>query len=165
MADVFEDYPMPKIVEARRRLFELIPLTPHLDWLILTKRPENIEKMAPKELPSNVWLGVSVENQKTYDERVPILLSIPAKVHFISAEPLLEPIMLYHGIKDGLNWLICGGESGRDFRDMSPEWAISLRDQCKGRRVGYFFKQFSGSHPQGNVFLEGKLHQEGPICE
>lgn len=104
LADVF-DAEVPN--EWRERLFSLVERTPSLDWLILTKRPENIESfLAGYVLPDNVWLGVSVENQKAADERIPILLQIPAAVRFLSVEPLLGPV----AIRDHL---MAGADPGR----------------------------------------------------
>lgn len=98
MADVFEEH--PAVEHARMQLFNLIDATPHLDWLLLTKRPENIARMmAPwlegTNFPENIWLGTSVEDQRRADERIPHLLKIPAKVRFLSCEPLLGPIELW----------------------------------------------------------------------
>lgn len=112
LADVFED--RPELVSPRQRLFRLIGDTPYLDWLLLTKRPENVLRMTHDEWcppvpghvsqnagdghswkwPSNVWLGVSVEDQQRADERIPILLQTPAAVRFLSCEPLLGPLDL-----------------------------------------------------------------------
>lgn len=106
MADVFEDHPIPEIHAqqdaARARLWELIDATPWLRWQLLTKRPENVIDMVPWTFawgwgwnwPTNVWLGTSVENQRWADERVPTLLRIPAAVHFLSCEPLLDRVRL-----------------------------------------------------------------------
>ncbi len=102
LADVFED--RPELIEPRRRLFDLINETPDLDWLLLTKRPESIGSMFDdirrhfgwdEDLSvMNVWLGTSVENQEQADKRIPELLKIPAKVRFLSCEPLLGPVDL-----------------------------------------------------------------------
>src|SRR5690242_7980724 len=94
MADVFEDH--SDLEEPRKRLWDLIEATPWLCWQLLTKRPENVAGMAPwgDEWPSWVWLGVSAENQRWADTRIPVLLEIPARTKFISAEPLLGPIDL-----------------------------------------------------------------------
>jgi protein gp37 len=96
MADVFEDH--EGLDRERSKLWTLIDKTPHLDWMLLTKRPKNIMRMYPtrwllegKSRP-NVWLGVTAENQRRAEERIPELLEIPAAVHWISAEPLLGPI-------------------------------------------------------------------------
>lgn len=116
----------------------------------------------------NVWLGVSVEDQKTADERIPLLLQTPAAVRWTSAEPLLGPvdltnigaaeneleisdnaltgqIGLRYGSKPGsrLDWVVVGGESGGSkARPMHPDWAYSLQDQCKEAEVPFFFKQW-----------------------
>jgi protein gp37 len=116
----------------------------------------------PWPLP-NVWLGVSVENQKAADERIPLLLQTPAAVRFISAEPLLSELdirvwlkalpkkagaaRLVSGVAFDiadriLDWVICGGESGPGARPMYASWAQSLRDQCVAAGVPYFFKQW-----------------------
>lgn len=103
----------------------------------------------------NVWIGVSVEDQKAADERIPILLQIPAAIRFLSCEPLLGPVDLtgYCGFDAGdkrghlsnierIDWVIVGGESGHKARPMAPEWAVSLHKQCKAAGVPFFFKQW-----------------------
>ena len=95
MADVFDDH--PDTAPLRARLFALIRSTPHLDWQLLTKRPENILHMLPDDWDDgypNVWLGTSVENDVAGEKRVPLLLQVPAKVRFLSCEPLLEDVSL-----------------------------------------------------------------------
>jgi len=144
MADVFEN--RTDLVAPRARLFGLIEATPSLDWLLLTKRPENIERLSPKLGQPNVWLGTSAENQKYWDERMPILMAIPAIVHFVSAEPLLSPITMNElGLYP--EWLICGGESGPKARPMEREWAESFRDQCQANNVAFFMKQMAKKAP------------------
>jgi protein gp37 len=167
MADVFED--RPDLVDHRLRLWHLIEETPALDWLLLTKRPENIRRMLPSyntaalsdRLPffRNVWLGTTVENQDYAEERIDHLLANPAVVHFLSCEPLLGPIDLSRWIApqtkvldslDGtleveftpsINWIITGSESGRNARPQNVDWYRALRDQCYAARVAFFFKQ------------------------
>jgi protein gp37 len=102
----------------------------------------------------NIWLGVSVEDQKAADERIPLLLKVPAAVRFLSCEPLFGEIKLYLGLlktarrgDQGIHWLICGGESGTGARPMHPDWARSLRDQCKAADVPFFFKQWGEWKP------------------
>ena len=113
----------------------------------------------------NVWIGATVVNQEEADRDVPKLLDVPAAKRFVSIEPMLGPIdlkrittktlypsleaifvrernALYSGDNDGLDWVICGGESGKDARPMHPDWARSLRDQCVNAGVPYFFKQW-----------------------
>lgn len=104
----------------------------------------------------NVWMGVSVENQTTANERIPLLLQAPAAVRFVSAEPLLEPVSLQQacekfrhvsggvdccGMLRNLDWVIVGGESGPKARLMHPDWARDLRDECQRAGVPFFFKQ------------------------
>jgi protein gp37 len=114
-------------------------------------RPEPFTTTWP--LP-NVWLGVSVEDQKRADLRIPALLTTPAAVRFLSCEPLLGPIDIgaveiplaaYHLQPSGIDWVIVGGESGRGARPMHPDWARSLRDQCADAGVAFHFKQW-GEH-------------------
>jgi protein gp37 len=173
MADVFEgeetmaEEAREPVKAARLRLFNLIMDTPHLDWLLLTKRPENIAAMLPLgwgEGWANVWLGTSVEDQAAADKRIPHLLSVPARVRFLSCEPLLGPVDLdseeiggLHapGCGDptctcgnrGIDWVIVGGESGGGARPMHPEWARSLRDQCTSAGVAFHFKQWGEYTP------------------
>lgn len=164
LADVFEGpESMPAdavelVAAARRRLFDLIQATPNLDWLLLTKRPENITAMLPLGWGDgypNVWLGTSVEDQAAADKRIPILLAVPARVRFLSCEPLLGSVDLglmgtlpaeisprYSLVYERLHWVIVGGESGGGARPMHPEWARSLRDQCTSAGVAFHFKQW-----------------------
>ncbi len=99
-----------------------------------------------KTLP-NVWLGVSVEDQRRADERIPVLLETPAAIRWISAEPLLGPLDLTSG-HGQLDWVVAGGESGRGARPMHPEWARQLRDQCAVAGVPFLFKQWGEWVPQ-----------------
>ncbi len=114
----------------------------------------------------NLWLGVSVEDQKAADERIPLLLQTPAAKRFISAEPLLGAVDLEaaaHGFTcagtddgrshplRGLDWVICGGESGPNARPMHPDWARSLRDQCADADVPFFFKQWGEWRPRDQM--------------
>jgi protein gp37 len=130
----------------RWELAEIIYQTPDLDWLLLTKRPENYAKLAPwPEAPKNVWLGVSAEDQAHYDHRWSILREIPATVRFISYEPALGPLRL--SSYQNPDWIICGGESGPTPRMMDLQWARDLRDQCAAEGVAFFFKQSTGKAP------------------
>jgi protein gp37 len=176
LADVFDNKADP---QWRSDLFQMIEDTPALDWLLLTKRPQNIAGMLwPKwdaKLPDNIWLGTTVENRQEADRRIPALLGIPARIHFVSCEPLLERIHLgYIGWPSGsprkrdgtnallgityydgdfrgrtarLGWVICGGESGGHARVMNPDWARSLRDQCEAASVPFFMKQMTKKAP------------------
>jgi len=119
-------------------------------YMVLTKRPERALKFLSCRYPhgyerKNVWLGVSVENQKRADVRIPILLQIPAAKRFVSIEPMLGSIKLQHyGTGTSIDWVICGGESGPGARPMHPDWPRSIRDQCQAAGIPFFFKQWGG---------------------
>jgi protein gp37 len=142
MADVFDNQAPD---EWRTRLWQVIRETSELDWLILTKRPENIERMLPPDWGPgwcDVWLGISAEDQERFNHRWPILQKVPAMIRFVSYEPALGPLDLIG--TEGLHWLICGGESGRDYRPMDPMWEGWIREQCRIQGISYFFKQLAG---------------------
>jgi protein gp37 len=148
LADVFDNQ-VPQTW--RDDLVGLITKTPFLDWLLLTKRPENIFDMLPvawvnKGLPRHVWLGTTCEDQKAYDRRWPILRNIPAAVRFISYEPAIGPLRLHIGSSQP-DWIICGGESGPGYRDMPWEWAADISGDCALRGVAFFMKQMAGKKP------------------
>jgi protein gp37 len=176
MADVGED--LPELVEARRDLSIIIENTPHLDWLLLTKRPENLVRLFARwngagGWPVNVWAGTSVEDQAAADQRIPALMQVPASTRFLSCEPLIAKVDITNrGIKNGysvptqtdaegrgiewtdpgdsyvgVDWVIAGGESGAYAREMNPDWARAIRDQCAGSgRTAFFMKQMGGVH-------------------
>lgn len=144
-ADVMEDHTPNgsiNIADERRRLFDLVDDTQWLDWLLLTKRPQNFRRYLPadwlQEPRRNVWLGTTVGVKKSL-WRVDELRNTPAAVRFLSIEPLLEDL----GKIDltGIHWVIVGGESGPGARPMHPAWARSVRDQCAAAGVPFFFKQ------------------------
>ncbi|HIH2617933.1 TPA: phage Gp37/Gp68 family protein [Burkholderia cenocepacia] len=166
LADVFDNAVHPMW---RADLFELIKRTPNLDWLLLTKRIGNAQEMiqasveclmdADRDWPwPNVWLGATIVNQAEADRDIPKLLAVPARVRFLSMEPLLGPVDLtsipWGGLRvsalqgwsspeHGLHWVIVGGESGPGARPMHPDWARSLRDQCAAACVPFFMKQMT----------------------
>jgi protein gp37 len=150
LADVWDNQ-VPD--EWRRDLFDLIQQTHELDWMLLTKRPENILEMLSAAIGGlqswpwpNVWLGTTAEDQPHYDRRWPILMSIPAVVHFISYEPAIGPLRL-HDEGPQPDWLICGGESGRGARWMDPQWAADIKADCAERGVKFFMKQMTRKEP------------------
>lgn len=153
MADVFEN--RPDLVPHRLRLLDLIAKTPHLDWLLLTKRIHLVKKQLPKGyvFPSNVWLGTTVENQAEANKRVRHLLEFPTpSVRFLSCEPLLGPIdltpfLVKSGAGVRVDWVIAGGESGHGARPMEPQWPDSLRKQCTAAKVAFHFKQWGHWSP------------------
>lgn len=124
-----------------------------VDWLVLTKRPQNIERMLPEDWGigwSHVWLGVSAENQTELDRRLPHLAAIPAEIRWLSCEPLLGPISLPTG--SGVDWLVVGGESGPGHRPCDVAWIAALV-AMRERGVEVFVKQDSGRSPgqQGRI--------------
>ena len=147
LADVFDDEIDP---QWRDELWELIRKTPFLDWLLLTKRPKNIRKMLPDDWGNgwpNACLMTSVEDQLRTN-RIPELLKVPAAYYGLSMEPLLGPVIIKPEWLQKLNWIIVGGESGRNARPMHPEWVRLIRQQCKGAEVQFFFKQWGCWSPE-----------------
>jgi protein gp37 len=144
LADVFDNQ-VPS--EWRADLWALIDATPNLDWLLLTKRPENIRKMMPQSWAPNIWLGTTCEDQAAYDRRWPILRAVPAAVRFISYEPAIGPLELQGDDGRHPDWLICGGESGHGYRDMPLSWASNIMAECGAARVPFFMKQMAGKKP------------------
>lgn len=152
MADVFEK--RSDLHVWRSKLWELIEQTPNLDWLLLTKRPQLINQYAQwSQWPSNVWIGTTVENQKTANLRLPELAKIPAAVRFISAEPLLGPLEIPEWLGSSINWVITGGESGARARPSSPSWFRNLLRQCMEAEVPFHFKQWGDWAPGQGVNL------------
>jgi protein gp37 len=116
-----------------------------LDWMILTKRPENFIHMLPIDARHpNLWLGVTVENREQAERRIPILSRTPAPMRFISCEPLLEDISPLD--LKGIDLVIVGGESGatHERRVMEYDWAQRIREQCKKDNVSFYMKQGTG---------------------
>jgi protein gp37 len=148
--------------EWRPAAWDVIRKCPSVDFLVLTKRAERVARNLPADWGAgwpNVWLGVSVGIMKSA-WRVDYLRKIPAAVHFISAEPLLESLNDLN--IDGIEWLIAGGESGDSFRDMDKLWAEELRDKCALSGTTFFFKQGSGYKSGTDEDLLGKIYHEWP---
>ena len=192
MGDLFhKEVPFYFVHEVMRAIHK----APQHVYQILTKRPERMaDYFLTYRTPSYVWLGVTVCNQAEADEKIPVLLGIPATVRFVSVEPMLEPVDLTRWVFDskkwylakcptcnwigstelcgsgdyfahdgcecpkcghecdalsdnGLDWVICGGETGANARPMNPDWARALRDQCKVCGVPFFFKQMAKKQP------------------
>lgn len=193
LSDLFhEDVPDEFILEC----LTVMAIAKRHTFQVLTKRPDRMRKLLskwgaediylywhsfsgePREIYSwplpNVWFGVSIENQETADERIPLLLQTPAEVRFISAEPLLGPVDLSRPLKfydiakverrlldpvekavpigrdKAIGWVIAGGESGPGARPMHPDWVRSIRDQCQAAGVPFFFKQW-GEYDHRNI--------------
>jgi len=169
----WSDFFIPEADGWRQEAWKIIFNTPHLTYQILTKRPHLITSRLPAswfdEPYPNVWLGVSVEDQHSFDSRWPVLAGIPAAVRFLSAEPLLAPFSLnsdnhrlYHEDLPMPDWVIVGGESGSKHRAMKPEWALNLRRECGAFDIPYFFKQHAAVKPGEDDVLYGKQYHEFP---
>jgi len=171
MADVFER--RADLNAERHRLWQLIDGTPNLDWLLLTKRPQNIKRLAPwhSDWPSNVWIGTTVENQKTAEKRLPFLLAIPSAVRFLSCEPLLGPLNLRAWFRETsfypIDWVIAGGESGPRARPMHPDWPTDLLNQCLAFDVPFHFKQWGQWAPTAPTILSksvpARIEDQQPV--
>lgn len=130
----------------RAEAWAIIRETPWHQYQILTKRPDRIREQLPSDWGDgypNVWLGVSAENQRMAEKRIPLLLDIPAAVRWISAEPLLGPVDVTRWLRRMLDWVVVGGESGSD-RTMQLEWLERIVDDCRDANVPVFVKQDSG---------------------
>jgi protein gp37 len=193
MSDLFHD-DIPD--EYIAKVWETMAATPQHTYQLLTKRHARMRSFFtrwPNAVLTNLWLGVSVEDQKWADIRIPTLLDTPAAVRWISAEPLLGPVDLTNlathsrgpvahwegrdqlntltGVPrdpawksfPGLDWVVVGGESGREARPMDPDWARSLRDQCTKARVPFLFKQWGGVNKKATGReLDGRTWDEYP---
>lgn len=165
LADVFDNQ-VPQ--EWRESLFAMIRQTPSLDYLLLTKRIGNAKKMLPADWGDgypNVWIGSTVVTQEEAERDIPKLLAVPARIHFLSIEPMLGPLDLMRAgalrtiwwdttvpggrapVPKSVDWIIAGGESGSKARPTHPQWARSLRDQCAAGRVSFFWKQWGAFLP------------------
>jgi protein gp37 len=156
MSDFFEVH--PQLNDWRQEAFDILESLKWLDIQMLTKRPENVMEMVPydwcEDWPAHIWIGTSVENQKYLDERMVHLYHIPARVKFLSCEPLLEAIDLsrWLGIvknlpkyRPDIHWVIIGGESGARARPFNIKWGINLIEQCKVAEVPVFMKQLGSN--------------------
>lgn len=160
----------------RDEAWEVIRRTPQNTYQILTKRPERIRECLPEDWGNgwlNVWLGTSIEMQ-SYMHRMATLGKVPARVRFVSAEPLLGPLDFLgyqHGIWfRTIQWVIVGGESDyRKPRPMKLEWARNIMEQCRSESIAFFLKQLGGTYKcschgsYGCCLLEGEVWREMPV--
>jgi protein gp37 len=172
MGDLFHDDVKEEEI---MKVFDAMCDAPQHTYQILTKRPERMKWIVKQYtdyiwqgIPSNIWLGITAENQEAADERIPWLLRTPAVVHFVSVEPMLGPIDLSNfqpfirskggfraakGILSGkIEWTICGGETGHGAREMKAEWAFNLYQQCREADIPFFFKK------EGDAFKGSKIN-------
>ena len=140
MSDLFhEEIPTDFI----NQVFEVIRQTPQHTYQILTKRSERLPHyFSGRECPSNVWLGVSVEDRKYGLPRIEHLRKVEATVRFLSVEPLLEDLGEFD--LSNIHWVIVGGESGPRARPMKEEWVDHIRQQAEEAGAAFFFKQWGG---------------------
>lgn len=166
MSDIFhEDVPFDFV----DKMFDVIKATPHHRYQILTKRAERLaEYFLSRDIPENVWLGVTVE-AKSSKFRIDMIRDLDASVKFLSCEPLVEDL----GELDltGIEWVIVGGESGPKARPMQEEWVMNIRKQVEEQESKFFFKQWGtwgadgvkrNKHANGKE-LQGKIIQEMPL--
>jgi protein gp37 len=159
MSDLFHD-DIPDAYIAR--VFETMRACPQHTFQVLTKRAERLEVLAPKLLPwpPNVWIGVSVEDGRVIG-RIDALLRVPAKIRFLSLEPLIGP--LDDLPLEGIDWVIVGGESGPRARPMRREWVNSILRQCRKAGAAFFFKQWGGVRKDlTGRSLNGTVYDEMP---
>jgi protein gp37 len=158
MSDLFhESIPDDYVAQ----VFDVMEKASQHVFQVLTKRHERLAELAPElSWPENVWMGVSIEN-KRWVCRADALREVPAAVRFISAEPLLGPLV---GLDlDGIDWLIAGGESGHRHRPVREEWIVELQERCAEEDVAFFFKQWGGRHSKANGrTLRGREWSEMP---
>lgn len=158
MSDLFHrDVPLTYI----QRVFRIMEQAHWHRFQVLTKRADRLEEIAPDlRWPSNIWMGVSVENELVID-RINHLRRVPAAVRFLSLEPLIGPLPNLN--LKGIDWAIVGGESGPGARPMDPKWVADLNSQCRRAKVAFFFKQWGGKNKKaaGRV-LNGRTYDEMP---
>jgi protein gp37 len=158
MSDLFhKDVPFEFI----KQVFFVMNENPQHVFQILTKRAERLLELSKKlTWTHNIWMGVSVENQKVAD-RIDYLRKTSAKVKFLSLEPLIGPLPNLNLKK--IDWVIVGGESGHNPRPMKPEWVIEIQDQCEIAKVSFFFKQWGGRNKKAaGRILNGRTWDDMP---
>ena len=161
MSDLFHDEVPLRFIQD---IFSVMRETDRHTFQILTKRHERLQEVANSlEWPSNVWLGVSVENQYWAERRIPVLKEVPAAIRFLSVEPLLKQTNLQPFLNE-IDWVIVGGESGHRSRPLDAEWVRSIRDDCQSANVPFFFKQWGGrnSKARGRL-LDDRTWDEVPV--
>jgi len=137
MSDIFhKDMPYDYL----NKVFNVIEETPYHTYQILTKRADRMSQyFSKREIPKNIWLGVTVDNRTEGLSRIDKLRELQASVLFLSIEPLLEDLGIIN--LDNIDWVIVGGESGTKARPMEKEWVINIKQQCENDDVAFFFKQ------------------------
>lgn len=159
MSDLFHEQIPEDFI---RRVFDTMAACPQHTFQVLTKRSKRLRELAPKlPWPRQVWIGVSVENDRVLD-RIVDLRAAPAEIRFLSCEPLLGP--LENLPLDEIAWVIVGGESGPGARPMEKAWVHSIRRQCRDASVRFFFKQWGGARKDLNGReLDGRTYDDMPL--
>ena len=173
MSDLFHGSAPAEFID---RVFDVMERATWHQFQVLTKRPgrmaayitgtvrvngrEQATRYTGRAVPPNVWIGTSVEDARVTD-RIGHLRRIPAPVRFLSCEPLIGPL---DGLDlRGIDWVIVGGESGPNHREIRPEWVRSIRRQCREARVAFFFKQWGGAMSKsGGRTLDGRTYDAMP---
>jgi protein gp37 len=158
MSDSFhKEFPLSFI----QQMFNVMNETPRHTYQVLTKRAERLEELSTfLNWTDNIWMGVSVENEKTID-RIEHLRKTGAKVKFLSCEPLIGPLTNIN--LEGIDWVIVGGESGPNSRPMEKEWVEDIQQQCEKACVAFFFKQWGGvNKKKTGRLLNGRTYDEMP---
>jgi protein gp37 len=161
MSDLFhEEVPVSFI----QQVFKVMNENPQHVFQVLTKRADRLLELHTElKWTHNIWMGVSVENQKV-ENRIDYLRQTNARVKFLSLEPLIGPLPDLN--LDQIDWVIVGGESGRKPRPMHPDWVIDIQEQCEKSKVAFFFKQWGGTNKKKNGrILNGKTYDEMPEHE
>lgn len=160
--------------DQRDAVYDVMLANPEHDYLVLTKRPQLmeryfnggesgpgfLERRGLVALPAHIWVGASIENDN-YTMRTKSLTRIPAVVHFLSLEPLLGPLPSLD--LTGIEWAIVGGESGLGYRPMDHQWARDIRDLCEETETAFYFKQSAAARTEMGIKLDGVLHEEYPL--
>lgn len=161
MSDLFhKDIPLDFI----KKVFHIMNDNPQHVFQILTKRAERLfELHAELKWTHNIWMGVSVENDKVRN-RIDFLRQTNARVKFLSLEPLIGPL---HNLNlQNIDWVIVGGESGHKPRPMNPDWVVDIQEQCENHKVAFFFKQWGGKNKKAaGRILNGRTYDEMPEIE
>jgi protein gp37 len=158
MSDLFQDDVPEQFIS---RVFDSMAASPQHTFQILTKRSERLREMASRlPWPTNVWMGVSIEDARVVNRAVD-LASVPAAVRFLSCEPLIGPLESLP-LKN-IDWVIVGGESGPRAREMKSTWVKAIRRQCRMNQVAFFFKQWGGVRKDlTGRLLDGRTYDEMP---
>ena len=159
MSDLFHEKVPLEFIE---KVFDIILRARHHKFQILTKRSERLKELASKLVwPANLWMGVTVELEE-YSYRINHLKETPAKIKFISFEPLLGSFKKLD--IEGVDWIIVGGESGPNSRMMKKEWVIAIKDQALKIGLPFFFKQWGGKNKKkGGRLLDGNMWDQMPV--